>query len=218
MIQKFTCVPKSDYDVVIISNGTEAQISAKVSQINNHLSNNEIPVNSRVTYLSNFKSLIAHLHTHTADQRFKGKVVFMFFNGLEFVQDIIGDVIDHYSRFMHMSYQKKKLIEEKLENVYFYFDSSISEESVKPADPYDILLYKQFQSYDYHFNTLATIANDIIKKMDFMLGRIRGVYIDDLNLQGDRTVPIQQIHRNYPKVERIDLSSYSMSMRNDMIF
>ncbi|EGW35410.1 uncharacterized protein SPAPADRAFT_58628 [Spathaspora passalidarum NRRL Y-27907] len=214
MIQKFTCVPRSDYDVVIVSNGTVAQISAKVSQINGQLSQNEIPTNSHITYLDSFKSLIAHLHTHTADQRFKGKVIFMFFNGLEFIQEVIGDLIDHYSRFMLMSYSSKNQKIEKLDNVYFYFDSSISEAPTEPSDPYDMFMYNN-HSYEYHFNTVAIIANDIIKKMNFMIGRIRGVYIDDVNLHGERMIPLQHIHRNFPKVERIDLSSYHMM--NDMI-
>ena len=42
MIQKFTCVPITDYDVIVVSDGTKDQINSKLSQIKD-LTNKRIP-------------------------------------------------------------------------------------------------------------------------------------------------------------------------------
>ncbi|EMG46135.1 hypothetical protein G210_3629 [Candida maltosa Xu316] len=58
-----------------------------------------------------------------------------------------------------------------------------------------------------YFNILANIVNDVLKKMNFMVNRIRNVYIDDMELAGERSVPLKRLVNNYPKVEGFQLSS-----------
>ncbi|EAZ63536.1 hypothetical protein PICST_38374 [Scheffersomyces stipitis CBS 6054] len=185
MIQKFTCVPRSDYNVIIVSNGTVNQIESKLIEINEH-SNNEIPVNAQITYLDNFRHLVKHLN-RLPGKTFNGKVLFMFFNGMSYIQDILSDLIDHYNKCT-------------LFNSLPYFKYEHSD----PADT-------------NQFNTIMTIANDILKKMSFMTGRIRGLYIDDYELNGEKVYPLQRLMRNFPSVERIELSSYAQLFMNDMI-
>ncbi|KAK6454922.1 uncharacterized protein RJT20DRAFT_53385 [Scheffersomyces xylosifermentans] len=231
MIQKFTCVPKSDYEVIIVSNGTINQIESKLIEINEH-TNNEIPMNSHITYLDNFKQLVKHLDKNVPGKVFNGKVLFMFFNGLTFIQDFLSDLIDHYNKctlfnaipyFKYNQYENhKKAIKEnpffeRIENVYFYFDSSVAI-SYGSNSPYDFLLPSYGEKPDTNqFNTIMTIANDILKKMSFMVGRIRGLYIDDFQLNGDKVYPLHCLMRNFPNVERVELSSYTQLLMTDMI-
>lgn len=216
MIQKFTCVPKSDYDVIIISNGTINQIESKLIEINEH-ANNTVPLNSKITYLNDFKALVTHLHSKDI-KTFPGKVVFMFFNGLEYIQQLISDLIDHYSKYIvtHFIQQNKSQINsfEKLENVYLYFDSSITMIQ-RPSSPYDFLLYTNNDDYESQLNTIANIANDVIKKMNFVIGKIRGVYIDDLQL--DAKEGIIPMRSSRPLVEKTDLSCFSQLVMSDII-
>ncbi|KAG2735015.1 hypothetical protein G9P44_001229 [Scheffersomyces stipitis] len=230
MIQKFTCVPRSDYNVIIVSNGTVNQIESKLIEINEH-SNNEIPVNAQITYLDNFRHLVKHLN-RLPGKTFNGKVLFMFFNGMSYIQDILSDLIDHYNKctlfnslpyfkYEQYSTQKKVLKEnpffERIENVYYYFDSSVAVNNT-PSSPYDFLFHNSSDPADTNqFNTIMTIANDILKKMSFMTGRIRGLYIDDYELNGEKVYPLQRLMRNFPSVERIELSSYAQLFMNDMI-
>ncbi|KAK6200128.1 uncharacterized protein RJT21DRAFT_114559 [Scheffersomyces amazonensis] len=232
MIQKFTCVPRTDYEVIIVSNGTIDQVESKLIEINEH-TNNEIPLNSNITYLDNFSQLIQHLNRNVPGNIFNGKVLFMFFNGLYYIQDFLSDLIDHYntktilnSEYLAFNkYQnKKKIINkdpefERIENVYFYFDSSVSIDTTTTSSPYAFLVQSNYTpaSDKNPFNTVVTIANDILKKMSFMIGRIRGLYIDDFQLSNDKVVPLHSLMRNFPSVERIELSSYTQLLMKDMI-
>ncbi|KAK6464217.1 hypothetical protein DFJ63DRAFT_333795 [Scheffersomyces coipomensis] len=251
MIQKFTCVPKSDYEVIIVSNGTINQVESKLIEINEH-TNNEIPFNSSITYLDNFNQLITHLNKNFPNKVFNGKVLFMFFNGLTYIQNFLSDLIDHYNKctilnVQHHHQQQQQQIEtddellakyfqfdnytntnklykshpvfEKIENVYFYFDSSVSIDTTTSSSPYDFLINSNYNpSNDTNpFNTVVTIANDILKKMSFMIGRIRGLYIDDFQLNNEKIIPLHCLMRNFPNVERIELSSYTQLLMKDMI-
>jgi len=225
MIQKFVCVPKSDYDVIIVSNGTINQIESKLIELNEH-TNNEIPLNSKMTFIDNFPQLIDHFK-NLGIKDFHGKVIFMFFNGLNYIQNFLSDIIDYYNNltvldYPYLIYNKlnnpgKVLNDspsiEMVQNVYFYFDSSISINN-SPANPYGFLISNDDCN---QFNTVISITNDILKKMNFMIGRIRGVYIDDLQLHGEKVYSLHSLMKNFPKVEKIDLSSYTQLLMNDMI-
>lgn len=220
MIQRYTCVPTSEYDVAIVTNGTIEQIESKLIEINEK-TNNEIPLHSNFTYLDNFKELLDFLKQHTTKNsklvsndsnnhhpdideiKFKGKVVFMFFNGVEFIQDILSDLIDYSIQVANNSNHQN------LSNAYFYFDSTISFTS--NTTPTDLLNDANL------FNTMVTIANDILKKINFMVDRIRGIFIDDIQLAGEKVYPLHCIMRNFPNVERIELTSFSSLLMNDMI-
>jgi hypothetical protein len=221
MIQKFICVPRSDYDVLIVTNGTIDQIESLVKKIN-IISNQEISPNSEITYLDDFKLLVKYVDQYQAGKSacaeagFSGKVLFMFFNGLEYIQHFLLDIIDYYNRSLYTfgSYNysqfesnhksAKESSFAKLENAYFYFDSSITNidfdfglEQFMISDPMP----------DITFNTMMTIANDVLKKMKFMISRVRGVYIDDVNLVGGKSVALGCMLRNFPGVERVQLAS-----------
>ncbi|ODV78404.1 uncharacterized protein CANTADRAFT_53373 [Suhomyces tanzawaensis NRRL Y-17324] len=181
MIQKFVCVPKSDYDVIVISNGTIQQIEAGLANLNES-TNNEIPLNGHITYLDTFDQLANHLKALNkaaapGSRGFSGKVLFMFFNGLDYVQDFLSSLIDYYNKCTFLdSFQ------------YHTFNHSTTLSG--PT-----------------FNTIVSITNDILKKMTFMLGRVRGLYIDDTQLAGEKSYPLRCLARNFPNVERIELAS-----------
>lgn len=201
MIQRYTCVPTFEYDVLIVTNGTPAQVEASLDDINAQ-TNNELPLTANVTYLDTFPQLVEYLNKHNGGVNFSGKVLFMFFNGLAYIQDVLLDLIDHY----HQVEFGRKASGERLSNAYFYFDSSI-------------LMLSRFSPIEdsHEFNTIVTIANDILKKISFMVGRIRGVFIDDLPLAGEKVYPLHCLMRNFPHVERIELSSHSLVLMPDLI-
>lgn len=201
MIQRYTCVPTFEYDVLIVTNGTPAQVEASLCDINSQ-TDNELPLTANVTYLDTFADLVEYLNSHNSGHNFSGKVLFMFFNGLAYIQDVLLDLIDHY----HQVEFRNKVPGGRLSNAYFYFDSSI------------LILSRFSPNEDSHeFNTIVTIANDILKKISFMVGRIRGVFIDDLPLAGEKGYPLHCLMRNFPHVERIELSSHSLVFMPDLI-
>ncbi len=166
MIQKFTCVPATDYDVIVVSNGTESQIKSRVTTAKT----------ARITYLHDLPSLSSYL---SEVPNFTGKIIFMFFDGVQYIQDFICDAIDLYGKTPFSLIQ----------NAYFYFDK---------LDPVNL---------DLQFNTVAVIVHDVLKKSNYMLDRIRGVYIDDLLLVGDRSIPMKRLICNFPNVEKFVLQS-----------
>lgn len=229
MIQKFTCVPKTDYDVLIVTNGTVSQVESKLDEINRR-TNDEIPSTACITYLDNFSQLLSYLDKH--NKVFQGKVLFMFFNGLEYIQDFISDLIDHFNRcsiFCNPYIQNDAGIKhhkgmhaiERLENAYFYFDSSVSD--IKEVDydydfhfSYPYNLSESSENLKSQFNSVITIINDVLKKISFMTDRIRGVYIDDVDLPGEKVYPLRCLIRNFPQVESINLTSHNQLLMNDL--
>ncbi|CAI5759308.1 unnamed protein product [Candida verbasci] len=207
MIQKFTCVPKSNYDITIISNGTISQIQSKLLEIQFDIEINQC---SNITYLNSISNLIGFLKSKNdgvngsngsngvngsngsngVNGIYYGKFIFMFFNNMEYIQKFLIECIDYY--------HKEKL--GKLDNVYFYFDSSV------------------IDTEDFPFVTIVNIINDIIKKVNFLVNNIKNVFIDDLQFDGERRICIQYLIRNYPNIEKVNLSSHSNLLMNDMIF
>lgn len=219
MIQKYTCVPICDYDVLVITNGTMSQVEDRLGKINSQ-TNDEIPLNSSITYLHTIKDLIEYLSffkdkANNGKLEYGGKVVFMFFHGMEYIQDVLCDLIDHehkcsITRDIPLAYHMLSMVDKEhsynynsrpveiLENAYFYFDSSIMSE-------------------DLDFTMVVTIANDILKKTNFMVGRIRGVYIDDKNLEGERAYAVSNLLRNYPNIETLELTSKEMVLMGHLV-
>ena len=117
MIQKFTCVPITDYDVIVVSDGTKDQINSKLSKIKD-LTNKRIPKNSHITYLPNFTSLCQYLADNSSLKSYNGKVYFMFFNCLDYIQEFIWDVLQTYGQSIFDSTQPHTV---QLKNTYFYF-------------------------------------------------------------------------------------------------
>lgn len=202
-------MPVAEYDVLIVTNGTVDQVEQGLVQLNQRTSN-EIPLNANIVYLDSFKDLVDHLEMNHERENFptytfNGKTVFMFFNGLEYIQNFLSEVIDYYSTAVHGRYRTfRKLRHERLTNSYFYFDSSVASD-FRMTD----LLKSPFQ-----FNYIVTVANDILKKLSFMLHRIRGVYLDDFLLDGERKYALRGLLRNFPNLERVELSSQEqVSMR-----
>ncbi|EER35604.1 conserved hypothetical protein [Candida tropicalis MYA-3404] len=197
MIQKFTCVPITDYDVIVVSDGTKDQINSKLSQIKD-LTNKRIPKNSHITYLPNFTSLCQYLADNSSSKSYNGKVYFMFFNGLDYIQEFIWDVLQTYGQSIFDSTQPHPV---QLKNTYFYF--GLKQES-ELLDPF-IMNYSKRNIDD--FNTVAMMVSDVLNKMGYMLGGVKAVYIDDLQLVGERSIAMKKLINNYPKVERFELAS-----------
>ncbi|SGZ57448.1 CIC11C00000005212 [Sungouiella intermedia] len=204
MIQKYTCVPVDEYDVLIVTNGAVHQVEQALHQLNER-TDNDIPLNATIVYLDSFEDLVTHLRitnmeTISPTTNFKGKTVFMFFNGLEYIQNFICEVIDYYgSLVMGFTPDFHKARLSILNNSYYYFDSSVATDL--GMEPTSML------SDSVQFNYIVTIVNDILKKMSFMLHRIRGVYLDDIQFNGERLYPLQALLRNFPNLERVDLAS-----------
>lgn len=210
MIQRYTCVPTSEYDVLVVTNGTVSQVELKLITINEK-TNNEIPLNSNFTYLEDFPELLRTLkdkfgkvakaqESGSSDDRFRGKVVFMFFNGVEYIQSLLSDLIDYSASAKHWLL---------VANAYFYFDSLILfTPKTTPSDMVNDL---------FLFNTIVSIANDVLKKSSFMTERIRGLFIDDIQLAGEKVYPLHLLMRNFPHVERIELTSFAAVLMTDMV-
>ena len=197
MIQKFTCVPITDYDVIVVSDGTKDQINSKLSQIKD-LTNKRIPKNSHITYLPNFTSLCQYLADISSLKSYNGKVYFMFFNGLDYIQEFIWDVLQTYGQSIFDSAQPHPV---QLKNTYFYFGLT---QELELLDPF-IMNYTKRSIDD--FNTVAMMVSDVLNKMGYMLGGVKAVYIDDLQLVGERSIAMKKLINNYPKVERFELAS-----------
>lgn len=193
MTRMFTCFPPSDYDVIIVSNGTDSQIQEKLAIVNSLSS--VMQEGANITFKKSLKDLIFYLDLYKNEGNrtiFEGKIIFMFFNGLDFIQDTLCELIDEYSnRLMPQyslnepfcSYQEESEI---LRNTFFYFDSSINPGSVI---------------------TMINIASDVLKKSLFLVGRIRGLYIDDINLVGSKLFALNKLQMAYPTIENIKLTS-----------
>lgn len=216
--------------MLIVTNGTIHQVESKLIEINEK-TNNEIPLHSNFTYIDTFNDLLKTLKRHydrnkklvssddnpatDHEAKFNGKVLFMFFNGVDFIQTILSDLIDHHHSVIANYYSdsnahlKTKNPYELITNAYFYFDSTIS---MTPNTLPSAIL-----NDSYLFKTILTIANDILKKMSFMMVRIRGIFIDDIQLSGEKVYPLHCLMRNFPNVERIELTSFSSILMNDMI-
>lgn len=197
MIQKFTCVPITDYDVTVVSDGTRDQINAKLSQIKD-INSARIPKNSHITYLPDFPSLCHHLDDISILKMYNGKVYFMFFNSLEFVQEFIWDVLETYGQSIFNSSLPHQI---QLKNAYFYFGLVQELELLNPF----ITNYTKRIVDD--FNTVAMMVSDVLNKMGYMLGGVKAVYIDDIQLVGERSIALKKLMRNYPKVEKFELAS-----------
>lgn len=215
MIQRFTCVPTFEYDILVLSNGSVEQVEQSLIKMDKQLEH-ALPQHYRLTYLDSIAELVVYLDNFKQDKNkdieFNGKIFFMFFDGLGFVQDILSDAIDYYQRCLvkksdyhfELMYKLEYLNFDlnqfqnyqpynKLNNSYFYFDSSM-------FDSNEV-------AFKDSFNYLVTIVNDVLKKVNFMIGHIKGIVIDDAQLQGDKIFPIHCLLRNYPRIERLELSS-----------
>lgn len=215
MIQKYTCVPVAEYDVLIVTNGTVCQVEQALVQLNER-TDNEIPLTSSIVYLDSFKDLVAHLAMNekmelaSTTVNFKGKTVFMFFNGLDYILNFLCEVIDHYSTLVAgITCDFRKARYDVLYNSYYYFDSSV----VANLSPD----FSSNSISDLQFTYFVSIANDILKKMSFMLHRIRGVFLDDVELVGERVYGLQALLRNFPNLERVELSSDMPLLMTDLI-
>lgn len=204
MIQKYTCVPVAEYDVLIVTNGAVWQVEQALTNIN-EFTDNEVPFNSNIVYLNSFNDLVSHLAMYDQAElasrtvNFKGKTVFMFFNGLDYILNFLCEVIDHYNTVTtSITCDIRKARYDVLYNSYYYFDSSIA-----------VSMDGDFLTTidTFLFNYIVTVANDILKKMNFMLYRIRGVFLDDILLRGERVYPLQGLLRNFPNLERVELLS-----------
>lgn len=220
MMQKYTCVPICDYEVLIVTNGTVSQVESTLTKFNAQ-GEDEIPLNSSITYLETFKDLIEFLgfykdNDNNGDVKYTGKIVFMFFNGLKFIQDILCDAIDHshkcsITRDIPLNYHMKSMVGridhynaryqnvERMQNTYFYFDSTVISE-------------------DADFTTVVSIVRDVLKKINFMVGRIRGICIDDEHLEGEKAYAVSSLLRNYPNIETLQLTSKENIMMKNLVF
>lgn len=203
-MKKFVCVPCEQYDVVIVTNGTPAQIQLALIQLNER-TGNEIPMESRISYLLSFPDLVSHVHRNSHNQQevveFKGKTVFMFFNGIEFVQTFLSDVIDHHNTALRSAMTLTNGPQfAVLCNTYFYFDATVA------ADLTKMSASAIFGATQLSYNVVG-IANDVIKKLEFMVRRVRAIFIDDVFIGDEKAFDIRGLLRNHANIEEVLLAS-----------
>lgn len=222
MIQRFTCVPAEEYEALVVTNGSVDQVESSICKINDQCHDF---TRCTIVYFDNLRDLFTHLQ-HNENTTYHGKVLFMFFNGLEYVQEILGDLIDNYNdrwqpRSIPYNYSLTLIVKagtdaqgvaarsgtaascmERLDNAYFYFDSSVC---------------NQGDAVDTLFLSIVCIAQDILKKSAYLIGRIRGLFIDDANLAGERVYPLHSLFRNFPAIERVELTSAASVAFNDLV-
>lgn len=211
MIQKYTCVPVDVYDVLIVTNGAVNQVERALTKLNQKFLN-EILLHANTIYLDLFKDMVLHLSMNEQLELvsnildFKGKTVFMFFNGLEYIQNFLCEVIDYYGSLVSGGKVKYNV----LHNSYYYFDSSVAHGL--GSQNADLMTNDAFQ-----FNYVCTIVNDTLKKMSFMLYRIRGVCLDDDCFAGERVFSLRGLLRNFSNLERVELTSDQLVYMRDLV-
>lgn len=221
MIQRFTCIPAEQYEALVVTNGSVQQVESCICKINDQCRDFD---KCKIVYFDNLNDLLCHLLLNDLTT-YHGKVLFMFFNGLEYVQETLSDLIDNYNdRFQLTSipfnYSLTLIAKagkdargaamksaanscmEHLDNAYFYFDNSVIE---------------QDESSNALFLSIVCIAQDIIKKSTHLIGRIRGLFLDDKNLAGERVYPLHSLLRNFPAIERVELTSEASRAFNDLV-
>lgn len=214
IMKRFTCVPKTDEEVVIVTNGDHEQVERTLVLLNERTSN-LIPMHTSIRYLRSLNDLVSYLDrqptTGEPVNYYDGATVFMFFDGVEFIQRFLCQAIDYENLLLvSMARDMDNFSFTKIRNSYFYFDSSISIDynRVSPAT---------FLSDSYQFNALMAVANDIMKKSSFMLCRVRGILIDDIRADGERVYALSRFVKNLPYVDRVELASASPILMTNML-
>lgn len=205
MIQRYTCVPVTEYDVHVITNGSVEQVEEALDKINSQ-AENEIPLTAPITYFETFEEMTRFLDMDERPDaaQFRGKTVFMFFNGVDYILAFLSQVLDHSRKHgsgPRVAAQKKCRAPT---NTYFYFDHTV--------------LPSLLQDDQGQWMTMVLIASDILKKLGSVVGRIRGLFLDDQAMPGDRTYAILALLRNFPTVERVGLLSETPVALNGLAY
>lgn len=212
-MKKFTCVPTMGEDVILVTNGSQDQIERTLVLLNEHTCN-LIPLHANIIIFNSFKDFVTHLDRTRGDSpvsTYLGITVFMFFNGVEFIQDVLCGAIDYEHRLLaSMAEDAESFHLSKLSNSYFYFDGSISVDYER-ASPASLL------RDGHQFHALMAVAHDIMKKTSFMLSRVRGVLVDDIRADGERVYPLSRFVQNFPNVDRLELSSSAPILMTNML-
>lgn len=171
MIQRFTCVPAQEYEALVVTNGTVDQVEQSLDKISGQCQDFS---KCTLIYFDTLNDLLVHL-LQNESPAYHGKVLFMFFDGLNFVQKTLGDLIDHYNDRWHprcvpYTYSMTLVVRaktaksaapgaaaktrgaaggmERLDNAYFYLDRSVCDENA---------------CQDGLFLAIVAIAQDILK-------------------------------------------------------
>lgn len=200
--------------MIIVTNGSHEQVERTLVLLNERTSN-LVPMHTNVVFLHSFTDLVNHLDRQSTTGEpvnyYNATTVFMFFNGVDFIQKFLCQAIDYENHLLaSMARDMDKFSLTKLSNSYFYFDGSISVDygRVSPAS---------FLRDGHQFNALMSVANDIMKKTSFMLCRVRGILIDDIRADGERVYALSRFVQNLPYVERVELASASPILMTHML-
>lgn len=192
--------------VVVVSNGSVDQVENALKEFS--VSHGRIAMVSEIVHLYSFPELICFLERteekKSAQIAFEGEVVFMFFKGLNFIQDLTCDVMD-FQRTLPGDWATRTYQAYRLCKVYFYFDATVVD---FPGE-------RSGNSFEdsHQFNSIMTIATDVIRKLCFMMQRIGGVFLDDRNLSGGKAIALRHFLRNFPNVEKLDLWSSAVDLK-----
>lgn len=178
-------------DLLILTNGSVLQVENKLEDINQQL-DFAFPKSYSVVYVSS----IVELAVLSTQGHFT--VLFMFFNGLEYVRKVINDCIDYIPIVNSMPAGKAQVCD-----CYFYFDSLVVEYEVPISNKVPI------ESVDFttaSFDHMISVVSDVLKKLGGLVSRVKGIVLDDMNLTGEKIFAVNWLLKHHV-IERVELSS-----------
>lgn len=192
-------------ETLIVSNGTRCQTQLNLNQMIESTNNDNFIMATR-PHIYTFKEWISLLRRMKLEAKiidppvFRNEVVFMFFNEVESIGELLCDLKSLYSSVVTETNDgQPKLQYEAL----LYFEASLA----KCPNPQAARVGESHQ-----FLLMLTMAHDIIEGLAPVLHRIRGVYLDDSDLLGSREIPMVRFVRNFPTIEKIVLRSGQADM------
>lgn len=187
--------------VLIVTNTSRTEAESNLSKTGDWS-----PIVNDQTELVFFNS-VAGLLSYTEHSSYNSPVLFMFFHGLEFVENTISSLIElthppgvprdvplEYSMYLSSSSSRRSSLANStismttshFADLRFYFDLSIVETNVYTT------------SVD--FCSVATIASLVLSKSG-VLSDNRSLYIDDTNIPGGKDQSMRCLFRSFPGLD-----------------
>lgn len=192
-------------ETLIVSNGTRYQTQLNLNHII-QINNNDTSILATRLRIYTYKEWISLLRKMKLEAKIvdtsvsKNEVVFMFFDEIESIGELLCDLKSLYSSVAtDTNGGQSELQYEAL----LYFEASLA--SCRDPQP-------SRTGESHSFLLMLAMAHDIIEGLAPVLHRIKGVYLDDRDLLGSREIPLVKFVRNFPTIENIVLRSGQADM------